>query len=310
MSWLGDTVYLWNATTSSISELTRKEGHNVTSVSYCPSAPHYLAVGFDDAQTQIWNVEASKQLRTFGNHNGRVSSLAWNGHILSSGSFDSAIVNSDVRASNPYVSTFAKHEGEVCGLKWSLDGTTLASGGNDNMLNLWGMQSSAPLFTLTEHVAAVKALAWCPWQNNLLATGGGSADRTIKFWNTQTGALLNSIDTESQVCSLLWSRQHKEIVSSHGFSKNQLCVWKYPSMVKTAELTGHTSRVLHMAMSPDGTSVVSAGADENLRFWRLFDAPAETAAKKAPVVAVNAVAKAKASAAAPRGIRSTMNMIR
>ena len=52
---------------------------------------------------------------------------------------------------------------------------------------------------LTAHTAAVKALAWCPFQSNLLASGGGTADRCIRFWNTHTGALLNSIDTHSQV---------------------------------------------------------------------------------------------------------------
>lgn len=50
--------------------------------------------------------------------------------------------------------------------------------------------------------AAVKALAWCPFQSNLLATGGGTADRCIKFWNTHTGANLSSIDTGSQVRTL------------------------------------------------------------------------------------------------------------
>ena len=55
---------------------------------------------------------------------------------------------------------------------------------------------------MTAHAAAVKALAWCPFQSNLLASGGGTADRCIKFWNTHTGALLNSIDTGSQVRSL------------------------------------------------------------------------------------------------------------
>jgi len=28
--------------------------------------------------------------------------------------------------------------------------------------------------------------------------------------------------------------------------------------------------VLHMAQSPDGTTVVSAAADETLRFWKCF----------------------------------------
>ena len=42
-------------------------------------------------------------------------------------------------------------------------------------------------------------------------------------------------------------------------------------MRKIAELKGHTSRVLHLALSPDGTTVASAAADETLRFWKVFE---------------------------------------
>jgi WD40 repeat protein len=80
------------------------------------------------------------------------------------------------------------------------------------------------------------------------------------------------------VCSLQWSKHDKEIVSSHGYSHNQLILWKYPSMVKVAELTGHTARVLHMAQSPDGTTVVSAAADETLRFWNILSGTERTKA--------------------------------
>ncbi len=61
-------------------------------------------------------------------------------------------------------------------------------------------------------------------------------------------------------------------------------MWKYPSMACQAELTGHTSRVLHMAMSPDGTTVVSAAGDETLRFWKVFDvnAPKTAGAQSKP----------------------------
>ena len=92
----------------------------------------------------------------------------------------------------------------------------------------------------------------------------------IRFWNLATGQFINAVDTHSQVCALQWSQHDKELVSSHGYSHNQLILWKYPSMVKVAELTGHTSRVLHMAQSPDGTTVVTAAADETLRFWKIL----------------------------------------
>ena len=58
--------------------------------------------------------------------------------------------------------------------------------------------------------------------------------------------------------------------NSHGFAENQLCLWKYPSMARVKEFKGHTSRVLHLATSPDGSTVCSGAADETLRFWNIF----------------------------------------
>ncbi len=57
---------------------------------------------------------------------------------------------------------------------------------------------------------------------------------------------------------------------SHGFADNQLCLWKYPTMARVKELRGHTSRVLHMQTSPDGSMVCTGAADETLRFWNIF----------------------------------------
>jgi len=60
----------------------------------------------------------------------------------------------------------------------------LASGGNDNKLMIWSNHSNTPISKFSQHSAAVKALAWSPHTHGVLASGGGSADRTIKFWNT------------------------------------------------------------------------------------------------------------------------------
>jgi len=77
----------------------------------------------------------------------------------------------------------------------------------------------------------------------------------------------------SKVCNLVWSKNVNELVSTHGYSQNQIIVWRYPTMSKLATLTGHTYRVLYLATSPDGQTIVTGAGDETLRFWNVFPSP-------------------------------------
>jgi cell division cycle 20-like protein 1 (cofactor of APC complex) len=62
----------------------------------------------------------------------------------------------------------------------------------------------------------------------------------------------------------------QELVSTHGYSHNEILLWKYPELKEVARLTGHKYRVLYLAMSPDGEAIVTGAGDETLRFWNLF----------------------------------------
>eukprot|EP00727_Mastigamoeba_balamuthi_P008722 m51a1_g4472 WD40 repeat-containing protein (484) ;mRNA; r:245877-247712 len=276
---LGQGVYLWDASSGGIQQLTSTTGDSVvTSLKWMRQGGEHLAVGTSEGEVQLWDVSRTKQLRCMRGHGARVGSLSWNGCQLASGSRDAAVLVHDVRIQQHVTAQLLEHTQEVCGLEWSPNGMQLASGANDNLLKIWEPQygTGASKFTFDHHCAAVKALAWCPWQQGLLASGGGTADRCIKFWNTQTGACINSVDTRSQVTSLQWSTNYRELISAHGYSQNQLIVWKYPTMDKVCELTGHEGRILHTSRSPDGSVVVSAAADETLRFWSVW--PARNAA--------------------------------
>ena len=181
-------------------------------------------------------------IRKEEHHTARVAVMSWNGTTLSSGSRDSTVVNHDLRSHratsvirghdqevcglrwSPGLSPFSFYcssriESFSSFLFFLSDGKYLASGANDNNLMIWDASYtststatpssfpsftslSTPLYNLQLHTAAVKALAWCPWQRNLLASGGGTSDRCIRFWDITNGKCLNSIDTRSQVCFL------------------------------------------------------------------------------------------------------------
>ena len=273
---LGSCVYLWSACTSKVTKLCdlQEVEDTVTSVSWTQKGSH-LAIGTNRGEVQIWDTVKCEKVRIMSGHGARTGTLAWCGPTLASGSRDRSIFLRDVRAEQQYFARLGAHKQEVCGLKWSFDEPShLASGGNDNKLLVWDIKNhSQPVHKFAEHSAAVKAIAWSPHQHGLLASGGGTADRCIRFWNTLSGAGLNCIDTGSQVCNLSWSKNCNEIVSTHGYSLNQIVVWKYPTMSKVATLTGHTYRVLYLAMSPDGSTIVTGAGDETLRFWQVFPGP-------------------------------------
>ncbi|MEN2496558.1 MAG: Fizzy-related protein [Marteilia pararefringens] len=157
--------------------------------------------------------------------------------------------------------------------------TTSNNSSNDTQINLnhqqnqqqRANQNGRPLFTFSEHIAAIKAIGWSKTRENILASGGGTSDRHLRIWDITTGTQECFRETGSQICSLLWSKNSDELVTAQGYSKNHIAVWEYPSLTQIATLSGHTSRVLFLAGSPCGKNVVSGAGDETLRFWSIFE---------------------------------------
>lgn len=278
---LRNKLYLWNGGSGTVSQLLEYPNDIITSVSWMQGGS-CIAVGDSAHSIKLFDLSKYSEMRSMTNHSDRVSSLAWNGYVLSSGSRDSVIVQHDMRVQSYFVK-LQGHNQEVCGLQWNESNTHLASGGNDNKICIWELGNVTPSAQLKEHKAAVKALAWCPFKHSLLATGGGSSDRSIRLWDVQSGNCVQSVDTGSQVSSLEWNKNEKELLSAHGYCHNQLSLWKVGSLEKVAEFHGHTARILSMAQSPAGDNVVTAGADETLRFWSVFKSRSkESESKKSP----------------------------
>ena len=277
---LDTALYMWNALTGDVSLLVDYQTTTITSIVWSDDDCH-ISIGKDDGNTEIWDTETLSLVRTMRSNLGvRIGSQSWFETTIATGARSGEIQINDIRVRKHIVTTWEEHEGEVCGLSYKNDGFQLASGGNDNTVRIWDTRASRALWTKCNHRAAVKALAWCPYMPNVLASGGGQADKFIHFWNTTTGARLGSINTGSQVSSLHWGQSYtgktgamdREIVATGGSPENAISIFNYDSKFKVAEIPhAHESRICTSQLSPDGTTIATVGGDENLKFFKIFD---------------------------------------
>lgn len=229
-----------------------------------------LAVGLNNGSTHILDAQENKLVRSMRGHSRRVNAIAWNDSIISTGSEDRSILHHDVRAPDDFSQKLLAHKRGVCGLKWSFDGKQLASGGDDNKLILWSSSSKSCLASFSNHRAAVKAIAWSQHCHDIVASGGGTEDKTIKIWNSKTLECIKSQDTGSQVCNIAFSKNTAEFVSTHGYPTNQISIWSLPGVIQTGSIYSHARKVSYLSMSPNGENIVSGAGDETLKFWNIF----------------------------------------
>ena len=209
---------------------------------------------------------------------------------------DEEIQDHGYRGSIEYLAKVSVHTQQICGLAWSPDGSCFATGGNDNLCCLFDVQDiletpwpiedfkSRPRHTWT-HEAAVKAVAFCPWQSDLIATGGGSNDRAIHFFSIGSGACLAIITVHAQVTTLIWSKDRREIAATFGFAQPEhpyrVAVFSWPGCKQIAAIPWENDfRALYAIPYSGGPhdrsrrtredSIIVAASDKTVKFIEVW----------------------------------------
>ncbi|KAL9104776.1 MAG: hypothetical protein Q9163_000326 [Psora crenata] len=133
-----------------------------------------------------------------------------------------------------------------------LQNTTIIPGEDGSLLISEGRQKHKWV-----HSAAIKAIAFCPWQRGLIATGGGSNDRAIHFYHTFSGACLATINVHAQVTSLIWSKTRREIAATFGYAQPEhpyrIAVFSWPECRQVVAIPwGNDLRALFAISYPFG----------------------------------------------------------
>ena len=266
---LEGVVYMWDFLTKQVDQVCDMPG--TCSVKFSGKGEN-LALGSNEGNVEIWNIsEEKKKSQDFQPHSSRVGTIKWlDDHNILSGSRDGVLVHSDLRIGE-VVNRYFGHSQEICGLSiCDNDQNKIATGGNDNKLILWDIRTNNPTQVLKQHKAAIKAVAWDPNERGIIYSGGGNRDKTIKSYNSQTSAMVRTLNVDAQVTGQIFSKFDSLFVSCHGYVTNHLALWKVPNNEPILKLKGHDSRILYYAQSPDGEDIVTGAGDESIKFWKVF----------------------------------------
>ena len=187
-------------------------------------------------------------------------------------------------------------------LAFSPDRKMLAGGGTDKAVQLWDTTTGESLATLTGHINAITALAFSPDSRTLAS---GSADGTLRFWRTGTRTPLpdritghtqsitaaaffqgrtgeSTLKKSAEIRRNTQANTPKQSVeipeAKTPSSKNTLLVsvafngeitfWDVETLQKSAiQDAGHRDVFPTLAFSPDGTKLVSVGAEGASVSW-------------------------------------------
>ena len=282
-----NTVHLWAVNTGR--HINTLIGHtdSVNSVSFSPDG-NTIATGGNDNTVRLWDVNTGRHVKTLTDVKSLMTVLTFDGDEIVgeyvSGTMDDDEIVLIVDGSEETFDTFdleeatiivhresEVHTDSVNSVCFSPDSKTIASGGDDDTVRLWDVNTGTHIKTLTGHTGEVSSVSFSP-DGSTIASGGD--DNTVRLWDADTGRHIKTLKGHTEdVLSISFSPDGQTLASGSGslysFSPedNMVRLWDANTGTHIKTLTGYTYAVNSVSFSPDGNTIASGSWDNTVRLW-------------------------------------------
>lgn len=213
-----------------------------------------------DKTVIISNLESS-QSSQFTAHENWVSAMCLDGQILYTCSWDSSIRVWNLDNIDNPLYTLQGHSNDIENYFLSSDGKHIVTSGKDHKVNIWNDKGLLQQ-TIPRQKGHLDSIATTPDTTKLISAGG-SEGTTIEIWDTTTAQCIQNLDSKnSRIMSIAANSDATTIAAGHMNG----CLWLWKEGTET-RIEAHNGYVAAIAVSKDGSLVISSGSDKLLRFW-------------------------------------------
>ena len=142
------------------------------------------------------------------------------------------------------------------------------SGGDDNTLKLWDINTGRLIRTLSGHGVDVSSVAISPDAKYAVSASENifGYDKTLRFWNITLGKEMNTVSGLSHaITSIDISPDNKYVLT--GSRDKTLKLWDIHTAKIIRTFKGHKGAVNSVAISPNGEYALSGSHDKTMKLW-------------------------------------------
>lgn len=161
--------------------------------------------------------------------------------------------------------TLKGHRSPITSIAFSPDGETLASGSQDQTIEIWRYQSGKRWYTLVGHTNWITSIAYSPDGKTLAS---GSRDKTIEIWDMVKGKRWFTLTGHQDAVEMVAFSPDGRWLAS-GSRDKTIEIWDMNKGKRGFTLRGHQDRVYGVAFSRDGQLLVSGSRDQTVKLWNL-----------------------------------------